>query len=284
VLEIELARKEKRWKKEIDVRQQDQTTKREVETKEDAPVDKPITVDPKLSSPGVHDVQAAPHAPFANPEPTFAEPRTRTPPPAYTAKSEVPPSRDMESVKTTPIVPPGQGSPPAGTFTVSVASKSPPAVTSAAHGVSETPAEVTSIAPGASEIPSVGTSTASRAPPPAAPNDQTTVPSGDITSDKASLTTRTNFGTPAPAPSTNQITTPSPPVPKSSQSSSNEKRVTTKLRRSSGTRTLAQAQIFENMNQISNIPFRKKNVDSPRPNRSHPKPSTLREGLISKGT
>ncbi|KAF1952499.1 hypothetical protein CC80DRAFT_372323, partial [Byssothecium circinans] len=42
VLEIELTRKEKRWKKESEARQQDQTTKRAVDAKEDAPVDEPI--------------------------------------------------------------------------------------------------------------------------------------------------------------------------------------------------------------------------------------------------
>ncbi|PVI01702.1 hypothetical protein DM02DRAFT_494474, partial [Periconia macrospinosa] len=39
VLDIELTRKETRWKKESEARQQDQTTKREVDTKEDAPTD-----------------------------------------------------------------------------------------------------------------------------------------------------------------------------------------------------------------------------------------------------
>ncbi|OAG12471.1 uncharacterized protein CC84DRAFT_1070445, partial [Paraphaeosphaeria sporulosa] len=42
VLEIELTRKEKRWKKDGEERQADQTTKRAVETKEDAPVDEPV--------------------------------------------------------------------------------------------------------------------------------------------------------------------------------------------------------------------------------------------------
>ncbi|KAF2248026.1 hypothetical protein BU26DRAFT_388967, partial [Trematosphaeria pertusa] len=42
VLEIELARKEKRWKKETEARQQDQTTNRAVDANEDAPVDNPV--------------------------------------------------------------------------------------------------------------------------------------------------------------------------------------------------------------------------------------------------
>ncbi|KAF2449103.1 hypothetical protein P171DRAFT_337884, partial [Karstenula rhodostoma CBS 690.94] len=43
VLEIELCRKEKRWKKDGEERMADQTTKRAVQTKEDAPVDEPVT-------------------------------------------------------------------------------------------------------------------------------------------------------------------------------------------------------------------------------------------------
>ncbi|KAF2739756.1 hypothetical protein EJ04DRAFT_457072, partial [Polyplosphaeria fusca] len=42
VLEIELTRKEKRWKMDPDARQQDQTTVRETETKEDVPTERPI--------------------------------------------------------------------------------------------------------------------------------------------------------------------------------------------------------------------------------------------------
>ncbi|KAH6863333.1 hypothetical protein CC77DRAFT_904181, partial [Alternaria alternata] len=45
VLEIELSRKEKRFQKEADIRQQDQTTKRAVDAKEDAPVDQPLAAE-----------------------------------------------------------------------------------------------------------------------------------------------------------------------------------------------------------------------------------------------
>ncbi|CAI6316852.1 unnamed protein product [Periconia digitata] len=53
VLDVELSRKETRWKKESEARQQDQTTKREVDTKEDAPTDGAITSQPTLNPPGV---------------------------------------------------------------------------------------------------------------------------------------------------------------------------------------------------------------------------------------
>lgn len=95
VLEIELTRKEKRWKKEVDERQQDQTTKRAVETKEDAPVDNPVTDQPQLDPPGVYDV---PPEPLPIPKSIFSdkqlppEPlqpaRPQTPPPAYSANLE----------------------------------------------------------------------------------------------------------------------------------------------------------------------------------------------------
>ena len=51
VLEIELSRKEKRWKKESDARQEDQTTQRAVDAKEDAPVDKPVINQPQPANP-----------------------------------------------------------------------------------------------------------------------------------------------------------------------------------------------------------------------------------------
>ncbi|KAF2261978.1 hypothetical protein CC78DRAFT_583080 [Lojkania enalia] len=72
VLEIELTRKEKRWKKEVDARQEDQTTKREIDAKEDAPVDNPVTVQPQLNPPGITDnttdsLSATDAAPAAEP-------------------------------------------------------------------------------------------------------------------------------------------------------------------------------------------------------------------------
>jgi hypothetical protein len=95
VLELELSRKEKKFKKETDARQQDQMTTREVDTKQDAPVDRPIVVDSQVQRPGVfgfaddgtklsepadgsgsHDVPQEP-------------PMPKTPPPAY-SKNEGP--------------------------------------------------------------------------------------------------------------------------------------------------------------------------------------------------
>jgi hypothetical protein len=81
VLEIELSRKEKRFKKDKDARQQDQTTKRAVKTEEDAPIDQPLQQEPEVRHPGV----------FQSPEPEPGSTNTEnatptrpmTPPPAY---------------------------------------------------------------------------------------------------------------------------------------------------------------------------------------------------------
>ncbi|KAF3044285.1 hypothetical protein E8E12_003936 [Didymella heteroderae] len=84
VLEIELSRKEKRFKKEQEARQQDQTTKRAVDIQEDAPVDQPLQPDPERRRPGVFNERP--------PEPATApalQTMPKTPPPAYT-KTEDP--------------------------------------------------------------------------------------------------------------------------------------------------------------------------------------------------
>jgi len=105
VLEIELVRREKRWKKEIDARQQDQTTKRAVEVKENPPVDNPIMTQPDLQTPGVVNVtertQEKPK-PFSLPKSIFSDPprplywqfgrseAPKTPPPAYSNGANIP--------------------------------------------------------------------------------------------------------------------------------------------------------------------------------------------------
>ncbi|KAF3006878.1 hypothetical protein E8E13_010944 [Curvularia kusanoi] len=81
VLEIELSRKEKRFKRDAAVRQEDQTTKRVVKTEENVPVDQPVKQEPTVKRPGVFQ-SAEP-----DPEPTNTGDTTprapRTPPPAY---------------------------------------------------------------------------------------------------------------------------------------------------------------------------------------------------------
>lgn len=91
VLEIELSRKEKRFKKEKEARQQDQTTKRTVDAEDNTPVDIALQQEPEVKRPGV----------FCDP---ISEPRSthtddtihKTPPPAYSkpANSELRPSLD----------------------------------------------------------------------------------------------------------------------------------------------------------------------------------------------
>lgn len=136
VLEVELTRKEKRWKKEADDRQSDQTTKREVDTKEDAPTDKPVIAQPQLDLPGVADIPPEPlkiptsifvdNSEPLEPEPQAPLPPPKTPPPAYTTtmqpQNTTPPGQvrlpySSESLKATSPNP-GQlsSSPPLGTY------------------------------------------------------------------------------------------------------------------------------------------------------------------------
>ncbi|KZM26432.1 uncharacterized protein EKO05_0005925 [Ascochyta rabiei] len=78
VLEIELSRKEKRFKKDDEGRQQDQTTKREVDNREDAPTDRPLRSEADVRRPGVFD---EPQSELETPPADDAMPKT--PPPAY---------------------------------------------------------------------------------------------------------------------------------------------------------------------------------------------------------
>ena len=80
VLEIELNRKEKRFKKDKDARQHDQTTKRAVRTEKDAPVDQPLQQEPEVRHPGVFQ-SPGPETVLANTE--NAMPTRPTTPPAY---------------------------------------------------------------------------------------------------------------------------------------------------------------------------------------------------------
>jgi hypothetical protein len=120
VLEIEISRKEKRFQKEKDERMADQTTKREVDTKEEAPVDKPLGVEALVPKPGVTDAsvghvdeEGAPKPPplrplnipksiFDDPPPmveplVFRPPTPKTPPLAYSPPVQQVPAEPVYS-------------------------------------------------------------------------------------------------------------------------------------------------------------------------------------------
>jgi hypothetical protein len=93
VLEVELSRKEKRFKKEQEARKQDQTTKRAVDTQEDGPLDEPLQADPATRRPGVFN--ETPSEPEMAPvEGTMP----KTPPPAYSKsdKTKTPPTESAK--------------------------------------------------------------------------------------------------------------------------------------------------------------------------------------------
>jgi hypothetical protein len=170
VLEIELNRKEKRFQKETEARQQDQTTKRAVDAQQDAPVDQPLAAEALVSKPGVVDetpqAQAEPSKPkpfripksiFENPPPTLETStfeRPLTPPPAYTTtappvssavnipatvSSSVNPRRETDTIPdTTPSFNEGPERPaqPSSSIAPPQARYAPPSITSSSRSIS----------------------------------------------------------------------------------------------------------------------------------------------------
>ncbi|KAL1594575.1 hypothetical protein SLS60_010336 [Paraconiothyrium brasiliense] len=221
VLEIELTRKEKRWKKDGEERQQDQTTKRAVETKEDAPVDQPITAQPELSPPGagVPNEEKAPEPlkPFKLPKSIFSDPprplffeqemsQPRSPPPAYYQEEPAMPLPIEDIVL-------------------------PPAPTAEPEPEPETER---------SSLLATRDSVGRRPETPPQPPQKATPPERTYR--------ESAFETPrqAPAPPVRAIqqTTPIAPPPLK-VSPPTDKRPTPKLNRMSGTRAMSQAQMFE---------------------------------------
>ncbi|KAF1836163.1 hypothetical protein BDW02DRAFT_254698 [Decorospora gaudefroyi] len=206
VLEIELSRKEKRFQKEKQARQHDQTTKRAVDAKEDAPVDQPLAAEALVSKPGVVDQEGEntaqrPYRPLKIPKSIFDDPppvvepltfRPFTPPPAYSPATQQDP---REAVPTSASV--------------------------------ETEEEISSVINTEQENGSNRTVGANEA------RSQMQTDNRSVPTMRAPDATRTPPSKTPPAP-----TQSTPP---------NEKRTTPKLNRSSGTRALAQAQIFEAM-------------------------------------
>lgn len=75
VLEVELSRKETRFKKEPGARLQDQTTKRSIQAQEEAPVDEPLATEAPMQHPGAFDdppsMNTVQPKPFAIPKSIF---------------------------------------------------------------------------------------------------------------------------------------------------------------------------------------------------------------------
>lgn len=211
VLEVELTRKEKKWKKDGEERQQDQTTKRAVETKENTPVDNPITSQPELSPPGVgvpnEEKAPEPLKPFGLPKSIFSDPPRplffgqellppRSPPPAYSQQ------QDTAPVTAEVVMPP-----------------EPETLVSQP------------------QIEGQAIPLRPKTPPPAS---QRPIQEDDFL--------RSRFETPrqAPTPPSKKVPEPTPTVPAPLKiTPPAEKRRTPKLNRMSGTRAMSQAQMFE---------------------------------------
>jgi hypothetical protein len=208
VLEIELNRKEKRFQKETEARQQDQTTKRAVDAQQDAPVDQPLTAEALVSKPGVVD-----ETPQGQ-----AEPEPSKPKPFRIPKSifENPPPTLETSTFARPLTPP-----PAYTTTVQ---PEPPAVI-----VPATVPDSVNTQPETEPIPDTTLSSIEEPERAAQPSSVTAPP-------------QSRYAPPSIPPSNRSR---SPPSSRSNPGS--EKRTTPKLNRNSGSRALAQAQMFEAM-------------------------------------
>jgi hypothetical protein len=229
VLEIELSRKEKRFAKDSEARQQDQTTKRKVDAEADVPVDEGVTAQVDVKTPGVVGIEGdvddessqGPRKPFIIPKMqlfqdlpylvTKVPPVPSTPPPVY----------EMNVFSKTRSSP---------TPSVRHSYVSPPA-----------PAPVPlSITTPLQTIPF-------RRKPTRLSTETSLVPSVPL---EAEPSDKEQSAPPAQPPTSSEnaspIQTTSPQDASSIQTASpNEMRKTPKLNRKSGTRTLAQAQKFE---------------------------------------
>jgi hypothetical protein len=222
VLDVELSRKEKRFAKETTARQHDQTTKRAVDVNVDVPVDQPLGPAALVGRPGVVDQAAKVGG---------------------TLQSQERPQVKRESVRAEPFRMPKsifENPPPAlegSVFERPLTPKTPPP----AYTSTEPPIPLVSVVP-MKEM--VGTY-----PP------QPTVE--DIPDAGREIPKRLDHATQPnnPVPPLNaRSTPPSQPPPSrsisptySDSNSTDQKRTTPKLNRSSGTRALAQAQMFEAM-------------------------------------
>ena len=295
VLEVELGRKEKRFQKEADARLGDQTTKREVDVKDEAPVERPLGAEALVGKPGVvvgdergevtedktrevGDDRGTlrplriPKSIFEDPPPVvggmvFTSRTPKTPPPAYehVGRNE---SVQAEVTKTDESLQPVTGEQssevPAGISNEGQNTASTLADNEQMPRVAENPGSVQSQSVPIYEIP---VSPDKPDTPPAEPDGRPNyeMPASpdkpDSPSEEPQLKTvqKSVFppaeGKPTPAATGTSLSpgkpsspgNPASPPPAQQTTPKSEKRTTPKLNRNSGTRALAQAQMFEAM-------------------------------------
>jgi hypothetical protein len=208
VLDVELSRKEKRFQKEAIARQQDQTTKRALDAQEDAPVDQPLAAEALVSKPGVVDEPLQ-----VQDEPTRAEP-FRIPKSIF----ENPPPLLAGSVFDRPPTP--KTPPPAYSTAIPLVPPGPDSTVISSEPFSPSLFKIKQ-ATGAENQQTDRSDSATRPGIPTSESQPTSLP-------------------PSKTPPSRSM---SPPSFQSNPVS--EKRTTPKLDRNSGTRALAQAQMFE---------------------------------------
>ncbi|KAH5102666.1 hypothetical protein HBH68_206630 [Parastagonospora nodorum] len=219
VLEIELSRKEKRFQKEPTARQHDQTTKRAVDAQEEAPVDQPLAPEALVSKPGMVDESPQAQAEALKPEP-FRLPKSifENPPPVLESSVFGRPLSPPPAYTSTDV-----GRPPSSdTITVDTGTAAPADNASAGTKSAQTPSLMRArqiVDTAQSIIDTTGNAQVQsvRVPPRAEPSHPS------------------------------KLSQSRSPSPLDTASDSVSQKRTTPLKRSSGTRALAQAQMFEAM-------------------------------------
>ncbi|KAL7770234.1 hypothetical protein CFE70_000167 [Pyrenophora teres f. teres 0-1] len=251
VLEVELGRKEKRFQKEADARLGDQTTKREVDAKEEAPVERPLGAEALVGKPGVF-AEAEERNEVAERGMVFSMRTPKTPPPAYERvdkeeeeeEEEVQPVQRVESN----IV---------STEDSNTQQENPTSFEVEDEQMPRIPDDPGSVQSQSMPIYEIPVSPDKPDSPPAEPDERpdyempVSPDKPDSPSGKPQLRTigKTSDSPPTErqiTPTSEEGTATSPPAAQQTTPTS-EKRTTPKLNRNSGTRALAQAQMFEAM-------------------------------------
>lgn len=274
VLEIELSRKEKRWRKDGEERSADQSTKRAVKTEGDVPVDEPVAAQPEVVPPGGGGIEEKPLRPFGLPRSIFSDPPRPLfwgeemsvplgPPPAYVRVEEgrsdvgggvLPPepesAPELKAGSTRPQTPPGDvedfSAPRERKYRESAFETPRQAPAPPKNEKAETPLRKgpNISTPGRSNGDDTFATPQRKAAIPASQQPETPPEKLQNTPLPGRSNGNDAFTTPRRAPSPLVETTPIAPA-SLKMLAPPEKRSTPKLNRMSGTRAMSQAQMFE---------------------------------------
>ena len=288
VLEVELGRKEKRFQKEADARLGDQTTKREVDANEEAPIERPLGGEALVGKPGVivgeegvdvvgNEMRDAgnergmlrplkiPKSIFEDPPPIVGglifERRTpKTPPPAYErVEKEEEVVQPVPRVEANALSDEGSDMQQENPESSSVDDEQiprdtddPGSVQSQSMPIYEIPVSTDKLDSPPAELdgqPNYGLPVSpDKQDSPSEKPQLRTIEKTSVSPPAATQTTSTSERSTPPATETPpSLGKPASPPAAQQTTPKSEKRTTPKLNRNSGTRALAQAQMFEAM-------------------------------------